>query len=67
MLRYQQQHLLEQRQRFLNWWERWHQCGAEAAFFALLKSAENGSPVKVTTTPPDSPAPVELPATPQIG
>jgi CHAD domain-containing protein len=67
ILRYQQQHLLEQRQQFLNWWERWHQCGGEAAFFALLKSAENDSPVKVTTTPPDSPAPAELSATPQIG
>jgi hypothetical protein len=66
MLRYQQQHLVEQRQRFLNWWECWHQCGSEAAFFALLKCAADGSLVEVTTTLSDSLAPAELPATHQI-
>ncbi len=38
LLRFHEQRLPQERERFLKWWDHWHKSGAEAAFVGLLKS-----------------------------
>jgi CHAD domain-containing protein len=41
LIRYHQQRLPEERQRFLEWWERWQKSGTEAALADLLKPPQS--------------------------
>jgi CHAD domain-containing protein len=45
LIQYHEDGLIEQRQKFMEWWANWQKTGGEAAFWTLLKSAENGTPV----------------------
>jgi hypothetical protein len=41
LLTFHRERLLQERQRFLDFWERWRQSGCKAAFHSLLKAAES--------------------------
>jgi hypothetical protein len=40
VLRFHEQRLPEERQRFLAWWQHWQQSGRRAAFTALIRKTE---------------------------
>src|SRR5262249_46970884 len=42
LLRFHEQRVEQQRLAFLEWWANWQQTGGEAAFWALLKSGQDG-------------------------
>lgn len=44
LIQFHEDRLVAQRQKFIDWWAHWQQAGGETAFWALLKSAENGTP-----------------------